>query len=136
MSVWSHVAMVFRIDGVKGLQEEPDFEKVFGQTLLYNDPISKWHDARNNPSSYLPLGSEGSLEMSVWENPDTSCVASYTVTIFGDLRDHEQPEELITWFREKCSKLWIRQAVITIDNNLSGVITETYGEEEYDSNLM
>lgn len=136
MSVWSHVTMVFRIDDVRGIQGEPDFETVFGKTLLFSDPISKWHEAENHPSRYLPLGSEGSLQMSVWENPNTSCLASYTVTIFGDLRDHEQPDELIHWFREKCSKLWIRQAVITIDNNLSGVITETYGEEEYDTNLM
>lgn len=74
------------------------------------------------------MGSEGSLEMSVWTNPDPCCMAAYTVSIFGDLRDHDSTEEIINWFEEKCKELGgsIRQAVITVDNERYGTQTKTY----------
>lgn len=126
MSVWSHVAMVFRIDSLMCLgEDELDFEKIFGQSYSIYDE----EDVYDESKPLLPMGSEGSLKMSVWTNPDPSSAASYTVTIFGDLRDHEDVDGLIEWFETKCKSMWIRQAVITVDNDLIGTVTKTYRME-------
>ena len=61
-------------------------------------------------------------------------MAAYTVSIFGDLRDHDDVDEIIYWFEEKCKALkedknvpfWIRQAVITVENEQYGMRTKTY----------
>ena len=68
--------------------------------------------------------------MSVWDNPDTEDITAYTVSVFGDLRDHHSIEKIIKWFDEKCKKLWIRQAVITIYNEWYGTKTKAYEEKE------
>ena len=73
------------------------------------------------------MGSEGSLQISVWDNPDKNCANAYTVSIFGDLRDHDNPQEIINWFKSKINNLWIRQAVITVSNEWNGTFTWTYG---------
>lgn len=127
MSVWSQVAMIFRIDYIDwNGNGELNFEEIFGKTYSWE----KREDYQLNPDSYLPMGSEGSLDMAVWVNPDKCCVDRYTVSIFGSLRDHEHKdvEELIEWFNKKCERLEPRQAVLTIDNNLMGTITKTYCE--------
>lgn len=137
MSNWTHVAAVVRIDSMRFMGEEADFEKVFGKTLNWTDDSDVWRDANDHPDEFLPLGSEGSLQMSVWTNPDEGHVDAYTVSIFGDLRDHDDPDEIITWFRDKVEyikntfaiNLFIRQAVITVDNECNGCRTWTYEEE-------
>lgn len=127
MSNWTHVAAIFRIDS---FTRDLKFDEIFGEELHWNDPENKWEDASNNPEKYLPLGSEGSLNISVWEEPDLSCIAAYTVSIFGDLRDHESVDEIIKWFDEKCKIVcdvaFIRQAVITVDNECNGTAAKTY----------
>ena len=95
----------------------------------YYDSTEKWNEASDHPEHFLPIGSEGSLQMSVWENPDESCMNVFTISVFGDLRDHDSIEEIIKWFDEKCSQLWIRQAVITVENERNGTQTKTYGDE-------
>ena len=76
------------------------------------------------------MGSEGSLQKSVWEDPDRSSVAAYTVSIFGDLRDHDSCDEIIDWFKEKCENLMVRNAVITVNNERNGTKTWTYERKE------
>ncbi|MBQ9613060.1 MAG: hypothetical protein IJV14_10830 [Lachnospiraceae bacterium] len=58
-------------------------------------------------------------------NPDKSSIAAYTVTIFGDLRDHDDPQDIIDWFKKKCreSKKFgclIRNATILVENERYG----------------
>ena len=130
MSNWTHVAAIFRVDG---FYHDYDFTKIFGKELNFNDSIGKRAESETHPEQFLPLGSEGSLKMSIWENPDYSCVAAYTVSIFGDLRDHNSIDEIINWFDEKCKGIWIRQAVITVENEMYGTSTKTYRYEEYRS---
>ena len=107
-----------------------DFTKIFGKELNSNDSIDKWWESQEHPEQFLPLGSEGSLKMSIWENPDYFCVAAYTVSIFGDLRDHNSIDEIINWFDEKCKGIWIRQAVITVENEMYGTSTKTYKHKD------
>lgn len=130
MSNWTHVAAIFRVDG---FWHDYDFTKIFGKELNFNDSKDKWRESEKHLEQFLPLGSEGSLKMSIWENPDHSCVAAYTVSIFGDLRDHNSIDEIINWFDEKCKGIWIRQAVITVENEMYGTSTKTYRYEEYRS---
>lgn len=101
-----------------------DKEKAIEELKLLREEY--WDDALENPSKYLPMGSEGSLQKSVWENPDRSCMDSYTISIFGDLRDHDSISEIVKWFIEKCNLLWVRNAVITVENEWYGTETYTY----------
>ena len=120
MSNWTHVAAIARIDGWPS--DRHDFEKIFGKPLDYYDPPSKWEEAEEHPERFLPMGSEGSLSMSVWVNPDKSCLDAYTVSIFGDLRTHDNPQEIVNWFIDKlCSNdLMVRNACIVAENEWYG----------------
>lgn len=135
MSVWSHVAAIVRVDSFRLLGEsEPNWDDIFGKECLLESPSEVWDDAHEHPEKYLPMGSEGSLQKSVWVNPDKSCMDAYTVSIFGDLRDHKDAEGLIDWFKDiVANKVMTRQASITIDNILYRPETITWvymGEEE------
>ena len=89
-----------------------------------------WDDAADNADKYLPMGSDGSLQESIWINPDKHSMDSYTISIFGDLRDHDNVKEIIDWFKEKCKKLWVRNAVITVENEYYGTETCVWTGEE------
>ena len=128
MSNWTHVAGIIRVDDIFS---EIDFDEIIGKECLWESPEEVWNDAEKNPDKYLPMGSEGSLHKSIWVNPDSSHLARYTVSIFGDLRDHHSTSDIIEWFKEKCKLLWwVRNAVITVNNEWSGTETYTYEEKE------
>lgn len=130
MSNWTHVAAIFRVDHFGFPHEEPlDFDKIFGKECLYHSSQDLWDEAEKHPEEFLPMGSEGSLHKSVWENPDHGCIAAYTVSVFGDLRDHDSLDDIIEWFNKTCEKLWIRQAVVTVDNEWYGSRTLNYKED-------
>ena len=42
-------------------------------------------------------------------------MSAYTITIFGDLRDYDDPDAIISWFKDCCKDVWVRQAVITVE---------------------
>lgn len=126
MSCWTYVAAVVRVDGIQKI----DFEKVFGKELHFDSDTEMWDDAEKYPENYLPFGSEGSLSMSVWENPLENHLAKYTVSIFGDLRDHFDYESIINWFKKKVENVWVRQAVITVDIGTEASYTWTLGDTE------
>ena len=142
MSNWTHVACVFRVDDCSLLRKKdrPNLDKVFGKECVLkgtdDDSLAEfskeWKKLVKNPEKYLPTGSEGTLQKSIWENPDPSAVARYTVTVWGDLRDHENPEEIETWFRGCCDKLkdWLRQACCTAVNDLNGERNVIYRLDE------
>ena len=118
MSVWTHVTGVIRIDSIRISDDIPNFDKYFGKEWTFDD---MWDDEpaykefEENPDAFMPYGSEGSLTKSIWINPDRSEMASYVVTIFGDLRDYDTPEDIISWFKDCCKNVWVRQAIITVE---------------------
>ena len=118
MSVWTHVAGVVRIDAIRfDPNDIPDFDSIFGKEWTFDDMWDDTHvytEFEENPNMFMPSGSEGSLQKSAWINPDRNCIASYVVTIFGDLRDYDTPNEIIEWFKECCEKVSVRQAIITV----------------------
>jgi hypothetical protein len=118
MSNWTHVAGIIRVDALP--REKLDFDKLIGEEWQYGDAF---YVASND---FLPDGSEGSLQKSVWEDTDSSNMARYTVSIFGDLRDHHDPQAIIDWFKEKCDTLWVRQAIITVWNEWNGTLDWRY----------
>ena len=119
MSQWLQVAAVARIDDFRDSPVSAEdaakmFEKVFGKECSWE--TGDFEDAFNHPENYLPMGSEGSLTMSVWVDPDISTLAAYTVSIFGSLRDRgsEDADEIIDWFKNKVSSVMTRNAIIDI----------------------
>lgn len=133
MSVWSHVAGIIRIDAFRALDggaTKEYFDKVFGKEVHYDGDDIEWKNADEHPEEYLPMGSEGSLSMSVWINPNPRHFAAYTVSIFGDLRDHYDPQGIIDWFESKCRNLNVRNATITVENPLCGTLNWTYAEAD------
>lgn len=137
MSNWTHVAAIARIDHAKFLlkdfqDSELDFTHIFGKELNWNASIEDWIYAEEHKDEYLPLGSEGTLQMSVWCNPEEYSLARYTVSIFGDLRDHESATEIIDWFKTKLKNLNVREASIIVENEVYGIkYWNTTWEEEY-----
>ena len=143
MSNWTHVIASVRLDSWRGMEGNlvegikdtdytlEDFHKVFGKECLWESPVKIWADTDKHPDKYLPMGSEGSLQLSIWTNPEKNHSFSYVVTIFGDLRDHDSANEIIEWFKNKineiendeCNNLFIRQAVITAINECNGMKT-------------
>ena len=121
MSDWIHVCGTIRIDDFRR-GKLPNFDKLIGKECLWESDDKVWDDAEKHPDKYLPMGSEGSLHKDVWVNPDPSCIAAYTVTIFGDLRDRSNAEEFVEWFQNKVMELdsnsspvvGIRDAVISV----------------------
>ena len=108
MSVWTHVAGVIRVDCLRCIFEQPDFNKIFVKELWNEDTFGVCN---------MPMGSEGSLDFRVIENPEKDSLAAYTVVIFGDLRDFGVADIHIIedwWNRvlEQCGM--IRQAVLQI----------------------
>ena len=132
MSNWTHVAGIIRVDYIKWDDDpELDFDKLIGKECLWGSDYEVFEDADKHPESYLPMGSEGSLQKSVWINSNDSHVSRYTVSIFGDLRDHDSCDEIIEWFKSKCESLGdrVRQATITVNNEYSG--TKSYTHKEW-----
>lgn len=130
MSIWCHVAAVVRIDDLRWDDSTPDFEEIFGKTCKWGSSDDVWNDLNEHSDKYLPCGSEGSLEMSVWKNPDISCMAAYTVSIFGDLRDFADGQGVVDWFKNKLKDIFVRQACITVLTEGNKPITWTYSDEE------
>lgn len=142
MSNWTHVAGVIRIDDIRGLIHEdvPDFDKLIGKEMLYEDwkdvGQKEWEKAFDKRQhKYLPMGSEGSLQKSVWIDEDDHQIAAYTVSIFGDLRDHDSAKDIVKWFQKLLKRIekqhyMIRQATITVENEWNGTENWTYEDEE------
>lgn len=133
MSTWTHVAGVARFDCLRFSADEPriNWDDIFGKEIQYEDDWDAWCDYEVNPHHYMPAGSEGSLQKTIWENPDIHCIASYTVTVFGDLRDYDSADDIIEWFKNALdnSGLSVRNAVIMAETDCSNPKTYVYGGE-------
>ena len=128
MSQWTHVNAIFRLNSLGKIDDE-NLINIFGK------PVDYWHMSEieydehypwgvKNKEKYLPMGSEGSLEMSIWHNPDAYCIASTTVSIFGELRDYGSFDEIEEWFNRCCDKVFLRQAVCQV--HVEGMDTKIF----------
>jgi hypothetical protein len=127
MSQWTHVCGCVRIDHLFNWKViNPRIKEAFGKVLQYESPEQMWDEQKNHPERYTPTGSEGGVEYNVWENPDKRSMASHTVSIFGDLRDYNNAEEIIEWFNKICKSFMIRDAVLNIDIEYEKTVTVIY----------
>lgn len=93
MSQWTHVNGIVRIDAIRPLM--PLFNPMDG-TLP------------------TPSGSEGELNVSVWENPEPSHMAAFTVQVFGDLRDYDDHKEVLEYFESITNGKMVRSGLLEI----------------------
>ena len=133
MSVWTHVAGVVRVDAIRGLSVDVDFDKIFGKEWDFEDmwddePI--YNEYIENPKDFMPCGSEGTLHKDIWINPDKQAIPSYTVSVFGDLRDYDDTQSIIKWFKECCDRLWVRQATTTVETEGAKIVNYTYTDNK------
>lgn len=94
MSTWTHVAGVIRFDALR---------------VVSTDRL------KPSVSQDIPCGTEGPLQYSIWENPIVEHLASYTVTIWGDLRDYSDIAEIKSYFKRIIKGKLVRQGVYTIE---------------------
>ena len=112
MSQWTHVAGCIRYDA---FAEDLPAKKILGKPFGFND-------YPDNPEDRgIPYGSEGSIQYSVYTNPDESCLARHTVSIWGDLRNFgvEDVDSIRNWFEKATSAeatlLLVRDAILEIN---------------------
>jgi hypothetical protein len=131
MSNWSHVAGIIRVDDIQCLYEDnfnvSNVIKAFlGKEIDFDSPEELWEEYDKNPDNFMPSGSEGSLNSCIYVNPDKSCMAAYVVSVFGDLRDHDDLNSIVEWFKDKVSVLdevffSVRNAVIIVEDDHNGI---------------
>ena len=132
MSCWSHVSGVIRLNSFRRRGNAPDFDEMFGREVNWVDlHCDGEQEYDRHPEKYLPMGSEGSLQKSVWVNPDHRDLCAFCVTIFGDLRDHYNSDGIIEWFKKKCESVeqfncCVRSAFVLVENDVDGTKTWTY----------
>lgn len=131
MSVWTHVVATFRYDGFDEefiVDGTPDWDRMFGRCTTELDgrdeeSIEAWYEsldhAFENEGEYAPLGSEGSLQRTVWENQNRGYAARYVVNVFGDLRDFSDTESIKKWFVRSCNLGILRQGVCHVSSDIS-----------------
>lgn len=116
MSVWTHVAGVIRADAFRFEDDpKPDWNELIGHPYLWGSMREDGDYLMSHPEQWMPSGSEGSLQYSVWENPNMSHITAYVISVFGDLRDYDDTDAIVEWFKKVCSRLWVRNAVIEAD---------------------
>lgn len=107
MSFWTHVNGSLRVDSLTG-----DMRNLF-RTVGFWGKDEEW-EACN-----VPCGSEGSLDISIWYNPQPNDASRYTINFFGDLRGFEEDEqpEIIEWLDNliKDNNMIIRGGIVTIN---------------------
>jgi len=124
MSVWTHVAGIVRFDDIRIINAKLDW---LGEPVRWeDDDEEKWRNC------ILPCGSEGSLEYQIYENPDPCCVARWCVQFWGDLRDYDDEEEIIDYFKKITKDKWVRQGVFTIHVEFYRTRTFVYDVDKKD----
>lgn len=132
MSQWTHVNASFRLNSL-GRIDDDALIKIFGKSVDYYHMNEIEYDDDwevKDKEKYLPMGSEGTLGMSIWHNPNKSSMASTTVSVFGDLRDFGSFDEIEEWFNRCCDSFGsfgIRQAVCQV--GVEGCGTKVFQRE-------
>lgn len=113
MSIWTHVNGCIRVDAFRlSGMESPALN--LGIQASYKD---------DHEPVMIPHGSEGSLVWTKWENPLRSSLSAYTITVFGDLRDYDNLEEIEEYLAQITKGQMIRSGIfeVTVENTLTNV---------------
>jgi hypothetical protein len=113
MSQWTHVAGVVRLDALR--LDDGYKRPQLGREIHWGET----EYARPNDEFSVPEGSEGCLYVACHEDPDRKSLSSYTITVFGDLRDYDNEQEVVDYFNKLAnpgiSVGYVRQAIFTVD---------------------
>lgn len=112
MSTWTHVVGAVRFDGIPGmgpLHKLQTIEEIVIGVKKVTDEGVVDHNWRNP----LPMGSEGPIQYKIHEYGKG--LPWIIITIWGDLRDYDDVDEIDKWFMELCGA-WplIRDGVLSI----------------------
>jgi len=131
MSQWTHVNGSIRIDHLKVMSDYTDLNSKF-KTCGFTDDEIEWKECN------VPCGSEGSIQVNIWENPEDHHLAAYTVNFWGDLRDYDNEQELVDWFTKIIKSHMIRDAVmsIRIEYQSYSVYVSQYDEKTNENNVV
>lgn len=126
MSIWTHVTGVIRLE--TGLKlDDNAIENLIGKRILYKAPKELKDEYKEHPERFMPKGSTDSLNFHVYNHENKYELPSCIISIFGDLEDYSDTDEIIEWFksRVKSSKYSVRQACITV----SGLSVDTWSTD-------
>ena len=128
MSNWAHVSASFRIDDVLFDEKQLDFDELIGMEL---NPWSDedWELYKNNKELFLPVGSEGSLHRCICVNPNKHSIAAYNVIVYGDLRDAENVEDILNWYKKVCNKIRDYDTRLSLRQSFIQVFDEDLNKE-------
>jgi len=138
MSQWTHVAGAVRIDcwnfepgwEKKQKKEKERIEKMFGIPCKFStvqgesdeELIERW--GKEYRLCNVPCGEEGSVLWEFTRTGSSSDISRGIVSIWGDLRDYDNEDEIIKWFKSVIKKFSaghnkygfdIRDAVLSIE---------------------
>ena len=115
MSIWTHVTGVIRLE--TGLKlDDNDIENLIRKRILYKAPEELKKEYKTHPERFMPKGSTGSLNFHVYNNQNKYELTSCIISIFGNLEDYSDTDEIIEWFKScvRSSIYTVRQACITV----------------------
>ena len=135
MSIWTHVAAIIRIDNL-GINPPDIGTKASWETFSEE----KWREVLSlsddecdaecyKIKSTRPCGSEGSLDASLWVNPNKGRMPNYMVTIWGDLRDYKDFDEIIEYLSSITAGRSIRQGIATITKSGGTTVNLRYSND-------
>lgn len=118
MSEWTHLTGCIRIDTMPNIDDNifiSILKQKFGNTWSLKVVDSRYELCT------IPKGSEGSVQYNILKTGSGSSLSWGLITIWGDLRDYDDPEEIFKWIKESCNSLdfWIRSCCVEVNVNHS-----------------
>jgi hypothetical protein len=122
MSRWAHINGSVRIDCWSSIEKRAGYKKyvesILGKQYDFEDVLILTLKKENTETT-LPMGSEGTINYTIWENPDKSAIPYMTVNIFGDLCDFGgtsiELQSVIDWFKNVLVQVDFRSAILELD---------------------
>lgn len=146
MSQWTHVTGCIRIDALDmiiGGDVEQELRNGFGKPVSFGGGKEAWD------ACTVPCGSEGSVQYEIVKTRKNNSLSWGLVYIHGDLRDYDNPHEILKWLQRACRGTFIVRGcavkvavegvsswMITNDNeNNIGMFQITFGKDESEQKL-
>ena len=123
MSQWTHVNASIRFDTLLGIG---------APTKQELGKICKWDDEDDShwENTFMPLGSEGGLEYTIVNTGCANSAASHAVIFTGDLRDYDDAEEILGYFKRIVKDKVIRSGILEIAVEYKAPIVYRYDGED------
>ena len=117
MSQWTHITAAIRYNYLEMLMGNSPIDMgCFGKPVGWEDDFKSEVPAITG-SPTLPCGSEGSLDYEIIKSKDESSLGCRDAIFHGDLRDYDDVEEILEYFKEITTKdkYMVRSGVLEID---------------------